>query len=110
MHSLVVSLTPKKISDIIEVSFEKFQKECSIISDIFFGFNETTNECINCKNKYNLRGLNNPICYNYGIFNCLIFPLEEVKNMKLKNNANQINNQLIENSNNALLNLYTYFY
>ena len=71
--------------------FEDFQEECSIISDIFFGFNETTNECVNCKNNYNLKGLNNPICYNYGIFNCLIFPLEEVKKMK-NNNTFQINN------------------
>ncbi len=73
--------------------FEDFQEECSIISDIFFGFNETTNECINCKNKYNSRGLNNPICYNYGIFNCLIFPLEEVK--KMKNKSFQINSERV---------------
>ena len=66
-----------------------FKKDCSIISDLFFGFNETTNECLNCKNHYNSNGLNNPICYNYGIFNVLIFPLEEVKNMK---NSVQINN------------------
>ena len=74
--------------------FNQFKKECSIISDIFFGFNETTNECLNCKQQYNLKGLNNPICYNYGIFNCIIFPLEEVKNMKnnLNNNNIQINN------------------
>ena len=54
--------------------FEDFQNECSIISDLFFGFNETTNECLYCKNNYNSQGQNNPICYNYGIFNCLIFP------------------------------------
>ena len=30
--------------------FEDFKKECSIISDVFFGFNETTNICLNCKN------------------------------------------------------------
>ena len=56
-----------------------FQEECSIISDLFFGITETTNECLNCKNYYNSQGQNNPICYNYQIFNCLIFPLEEVK-------------------------------
>ena len=33
--------------------FNDFQKECSIISDIFFGFTETTNECLYCKNYYN---------------------------------------------------------
>ncbi len=33
--------------------FNDFQKECSIISDLFFGFNETTNICLYCKNNYN---------------------------------------------------------
>ena len=33
--------------------FLEFQNGCSIISDIFFGFTETTNECQNCKNIYN---------------------------------------------------------
>ena len=41
----------------------------------------------------------NPICYNYQIFNCLIFPLEEIKNMKYNNN-NQFNNFLLMNNNN----------
>ena len=36
--------------------------------------------------------MTNPICYNYGVFNVLIFPLEEVKNMK--------NNSLKQNNNN----------
>jgi len=71
--------------------FNDFQKECSIISDIFFGFTETTNECLYCKNLYNSKGQYNPICYNYGIFNCLIFPLEEVKNMKYNNMINNNN-------------------
>ena len=71
--------------------FNDFQKECSIISDIFFGFTETTNECLYCKNWYNSNGKSNPICYNYGIFNCLIFPLEEVKNMKYNNMINYNN-------------------
>jgi len=70
--------------------FNDFQKECSIISDIFFGFTETTNECLYCKNLYN--GKSNPICYNYGIFNCLIFPLEEIRNMKYNNNMKNNNN------------------
>ena len=59
---------------------EEFKQETSIISDTFFGFNETTNICLYCKNDYNSKGMYNPICYNYGIFNVLIFPLEEVKN------------------------------
>ena len=59
--------------------FEDFKKECSIISDVFFGFNETTNVCLYCKNDYNSKGIVNPVCYNYGIFNCIIIPLEELK-------------------------------
>ena len=72
--------------------FNDFKKECSIISDTFFGFNETTNECLYCQNIYNMNGLCNPICYNYGIFNCIIFPLEEVKNLKNINIQNNLNN------------------
>ena len=64
--------------------FNEFTKSTSIISDLFYGFNETTNICLYCKNCYG--GVNYPICYNYGIFNLLIFPLEEIKNMKNKNN------------------------
>ena len=85
--------------------FNDFKKECSVISDIFFGFNETTNECLNCRNIYYSKGLNNPICYNYGIFNCLIFPLEEVKNMK----NNQMQNYNIQICNNRV-SLYDCFY
>jgi len=82
-----------------------FKKEGSIISDLFFGFNETTTECLNCKNIYNSQNLINPKCYNYGIFNCLVFPLKEVKNMK--NNSNQNNNMQI---NNDIVTLYDCFY
>ena len=86
--------------------FSEFKEECSIISDLFFGFNETTNECLNCKNLYNNKGLLNPICYNYGIFNCLIFPLEEVKNMK--NNLMQNYNMMAFNNN--IVSIYECFY
>ena len=83
-----------------------FKNNCSIISDLFFGFNETTNECLNCKSQYKLKGLNNPICYNYGIFNCLIFPLEEVKNMK--NNSFNKNNIQIQNNEVSLYDCFLY--
>ena len=73
--------------------YNTFTENCSIISDLFFGINETTNECINCKKNYNLMRLEGPICYNYGIFNCLIFPLEEVK--KMKNNSFNYNNNRV---------------
>ena len=86
--------------------FSEFQKECSIISDVFFGFTETTNECLNCKKIYNSKGLMNPICYNYQIFNCLIFPLEEVKNMK--NNLMKNNNIIQFNTN--TVSIYECFY
>ena len=71
--------------------FNEFSKETSILSDLFFGFNETTNICSNCKSIYNSQNKPNPICYNYGIFNLLIFPLEEIK--KFKNNMNLMNLQ-----------------
>jgi len=68
--------------------FKDFKKDSSIISEVFFGYNETTNECLNCKAKY--QNQKNPICYNYGLFNCLIFPLEEVKNMVNRNFNNNL--------------------
>ena len=91
--------------------FKSFTEECSIISDLFFGFIETTNECLNCKNNYMLSGLQNPICYNYQIFNCLIFPLEEVKNMKNNNNSLQFNNYIQMNQNNrvSLFDCFSYY-
>jgi len=78
--------------------FNNFTKEGSIISDLFFGFNETTIECLNCKKTFNSKNISNPICYNYEIFNCLVFPLEEVKNTKhnsMKNNNIQINSNIL---------------
>ena len=72
--------------------YETFHKDVSIISDIFYGFQENTNDCLNCKNIYSLSGMINPLCYNYGIFNCLVFPLEEVKNMVNNNIQNGMNN------------------
>ena len=92
--------------------FNSFQEECSIISDLFFGIIETTNVCLNCKNFYNSQGQNNPVCYNYQIFNCLIFPLEEVK--KFKNNAmkTQFNNfmPMIQTNQNNSVSIYECFY
>ena len=88
--------------------FDDFQKECSIISDLFFGFNETTNECLYCKQYFNSQGKNNPICYNYGIFNCLIFPLQEVYNMKI--NFMQNNNFMNMYQNNRVSIYECFFY
>ena len=97
----------------IQHFFQDFQEELSIFSDVFFGFNETTNVCLNCKNNYGSKGQAFPICYNYSIFNCIIFPLEEVKNMKNKfmqmmQNNMGFNNNFIFNMNNRV-NLYECF-
>ena len=70
--------------------FEEFKKQTSIISDIFFGIQETNNICLNCKNYFSRQGKPFPICYNYQIFNNIIFPLQEVKNYRYSNN-NRIN-------------------
>ena len=87
--------------------FNSFQREVSVISDIFFGITETTNVCVNCKNKCN--GINIPISYNYQKLNWLIFPLEEVNIYKNNNNSIQNNNNQI-NQNNNIVNLYDCFY
>ena len=73
--------------------FNDFLKETSIISDLFFGFTETTNICQYCNNYYSSQNQIVPISYNYQIFNCLIFPLEEVKNTKNNQNYGLMNNQ-----------------
>ena len=74
---------------------DEFTKELSIISDLFFGIQQTRSECINCKNVFSSQGKPNPICYNYQIFNLIIFPLDKVRdmvrNMKMNNNQNNIN-------------------
>ena len=67
----------------------EFKNNSSVISDIFFGVNETNTICLNCKNIYNQQGLNTPICYGFGTFYFLSFPLEEIKNMKLSKCFNQ---------------------
>ena len=105
--NITISLNQYDKNNAFNHFFEEFQKECSIISDVFFGFNETTNECLNCKNNYNSKGINNPICYNYGIFNCLIFPLEEVKKMK---NISMQNYNYINIPQNNCVSIYECFY
>jgi len=84
-----------------------FQKECSIISDEFYGISESTNVCLYCKNNYSSQGLDCPVCYNYGIFNCLIFSLEEVKNFRNENCVNS-NTQIIQNNSVTLNDCFCY--
>ena len=53
--------------------FNDFNKDSSILSQNFFGFNETTTECLYFNNISINQGTPTPICYSYGLFNCLIF-------------------------------------
>jgi ubiquitin carboxyl-terminal hydrolase 2/21 len=72
------------------VDFQK--KHCSIISDIFFGTLETVTECLNCKQRNLMNGINNPLyLYNFQIFNFIIFPLEEIRKLKSQSNNNYYN-------------------
>ena len=91
---------------------DEFQNETSIISDLFYGFNETTNVCQYCKNFYNSQGQSEPICYNYGIYNILIFPLEEVK--KYRNQMLSFNNMNLNmgnmNNMNNMVSMFECFY
>ena len=87
-------------NNIFNYCYNKFKEESSIISDLFFGLKEASNECLNCRNIYNLKGLSNKsICYNYEMFDCLIFPLEEIKNIK---NNYMRNNYFFQNNNNYI--------
>ena len=85
---------------------DEFQNDTSIISDLFYGFNETTNVCQFCKNSYNSKGQQEPICYNYGIFNILIFPLDEVR--KYRDQFYRLNNMTVNMGN--MVNLTECFY
>ena len=83
------------------------QKECSIISDNFYGINQTTNICLYCKNLFSSKGQNYPIAYNYGIFNCIIFPLPEVKSFA-NNYRSNIDNQINQNNSVTLNDCFCY--
>ena len=74
---------------------DEFKKELSILTDLFFGIHETRTQCFNCRNAYGSRGQNTPICYNFQIFNFLIFPLDEIKKMKNRNNNNNQGNNVV---------------
>ena len=68
---------------------------CSIISNYFFGINEVHKECIKCKNFFiNQRIMLNPVIYEFKIYNMLIFPLDEVKKLIIKNNKKENNNKI----------------
>ena len=77
------------------VKFTKAQN--SIISDLFYAMNCTSNKCNNCQ----------IIFYNYQIYFFLLFPLEEVRKFKLMNNNGFINNNF--NLNNNIVDIYDCF-
>ena len=63
----------------------------SIISNLFFGVNQTASKCLNCSHNYNSKGLDSPLCYNYNSFNLLIFGLGEVINTVNSSQSNKNN-------------------
>ena len=56
------------------------QENQSIVSDIFYGVSGTSTQCLNC----------HLIKYNFQTYFFLIFPLEEVRKMKINNIKNQL--------------------
>ena len=74
-----------------------FSENSSILSDHFFGVQESKFLCAGCQKRAMGKGLP-PIKYNFQTFNFLIFPLEEVRihrNKKLKSmNPFNMNNQM----------------
>ena len=74
---------------------DEFKKELSVVTDIFYGVHETRTVCFNCKQNFGSQGGNYPICYNFQIFNFIVFPLEEVRIMKNKKNFNNSNNNVV---------------
>jgi ubiquitin C-terminal hydrolase len=55
------TFNPYDKNNVFNQFFNKFSQEASIISDLFFGIFESSNECQNCKNIYNSDNLNNRI-------------------------------------------------
>ena len=79
------------------LKYQNNNEETSIISKLFFGSIKITktNKCPNCKNNNNSQSLEDEQIY-YNKFNCLIFPLEEVR--KMKSNSNQYNSIMHQNN------------
>ena len=74
-----------------EAFYENFNLEKSVISENFFGFKEMSYECLNpdCKN--------NEKFYNYELFKYIIFPLEEILNIKNAQNQDDENTKITIN-------------
>ena len=83
-----------------------FAKNKSVLSDHFFGLQESKFLCMGCEKKN--AGFNLPIKYNFQTFNFLFLPLEEIR--KFKYNNNLMNNmQMINNMNQNQINLMNNF-
>ena len=79
-----------------------FGKNKSVLSDHFFGLQESKFLCMGCEKKN--FGFNLPIKYSFQTFNFLFLPLEEVR--KFKYNNNLMNNmQMINNMNQNQFNM-----
>ena len=77
-----INIDQTNIKEVFQQFSINFAKENqSIISDLFYGTNVTYTQCLNCK----------LIKYNFQIYFFLIFPLEEVRKMKINNLKNQFN-------------------
>ena len=59
-------------------------KNNSIISDLFYGVIENISECLTCKEKNKMKGLNRKFKYEFKTINYFVFPLEEIR--KFRNN------------------------
>ena len=75
---------------VLDYFMENFIKENkSIMSDIFYTMNGTSTQCSNCR----------IIKYNFQIYFFIIFPLEEVRKIKINYFENQFN---LMNQNNMI--------
>lgn len=86
------SLDERDENEVYNNFLKNFYNTTSIIYDTFLGITQSTLECTNCHNNSN-----NQKTYGYGIINLLIFPLEEVKKMKIDNQTS-VNNQACVNN------------
>ncbi len=86
-----VNMNQNEKNKMFETVYETFNLEKSVISEHFFGFNEISYECLNpgCKN--------NKKFYNYELFKYIIFPLEEILNIRNAQNQDDENTKITIN-------------
>ena len=70
-------------NQVLNIFFEEFKRDHnSIIFNLFFGVTEHVSECLICKKKNKAKGLKYKYKYNFQYINCIIFPLENVRNYR----------------------------